>query len=223
MPGARFSLSFGVPASPPYAVTPNTSTPSRPSATSTASGRRSSRRSGQRCSRGSDQSAASATNETTSTPAAAAAKTASGIGRSARPTIPWAKTSTADESRNDDGPASSGAAGTAEGPLPRYFLQEALVLRPTGPGTGAPSARAVNVSLPVNLCFLFLQPVLETMYLLPRLPENDWFRLVSEASTPGTGWRSSCGMRMRSLWPLPVISPVIGDCTAMPEPVSDVT
>ena len=44
--------------------------------------------------RGSDQPSASATNETTNTAAAAAPNSVSGIGRSARPTIPWAKRST---------------------------------------------------------------------------------------------------------------------------------
>ena len=40
--------------------------------------------------------------------AAAAPNIASGIGRSARPTMPWAKTITAHESMNDDGPAEAG-------------------------------------------------------------------------------------------------------------------
>ena len=89
-------------------MTRSTSTPSAPSTTSAATGSRTSRRSRHSCSRGVDHSEASAANDTTSTPAAAAANTSSGIGRSARPTIPWAKTSTARESRNSEGPDDAG-------------------------------------------------------------------------------------------------------------------
>src|SRR5690349_3419805 len=49
---------------------------------------------GSAASRGRDHPSASATNDTTSTPAAAAANRVTGIGRSARPTIPCAIRST---------------------------------------------------------------------------------------------------------------------------------
>src|SRR5215218_3281899 len=64
-----------------------------PHSASTASGIRNSGRSRTRSSRGRVQPAASARNETTSTTAAAAPNSSEGIGRSALPTMPWAKTS----------------------------------------------------------------------------------------------------------------------------------
>src|SRR3954452_12634653 len=83
-----------------------------PSTTSTARGRRNSRRSRTCWSRGVDHSDASATNDSTSTTAAAAANSDLGMGRSARPTSPCAKTgagsSTRQQSKNDDGPAEAG-------------------------------------------------------------------------------------------------------------------
>src|SRR5215217_6044895 len=82
-----------------------TATPITPASTSAARGIRRRARSGGASSRGSDQPAARARKETTRTAAAAAPKSVSGIGRSALPTMPWAMTSTAGESRNDDGPA----------------------------------------------------------------------------------------------------------------------
>src|SRR5215218_2302676 len=103
--GARLSTCWPVPKSPAYAVTAKTRTPSTPRTTSTARGRRTSRRSGQACRRGRDHMPASARNDATSTTAAAAMNSPSGTGRSARPTRPWAMTSTAVESRNGDGPA----------------------------------------------------------------------------------------------------------------------
>src|SRR3954451_1140047 len=79
---------------------------------STTTGSRNSRRSRSSCSRGVDHSVASARNETTSTVAAAAANSDLGIGRSARPTSPCAKTgagsSTRVQSKNDDAPAEAG-------------------------------------------------------------------------------------------------------------------
>src|SRR5688500_5593301 len=81
-----------------------------PQRTSTAIGRRKSVRSGTVSSRGRDQPAASAGKARTSTAAAAAAKSSSGMGRSALPTMPCAKTSMgAGESRNGDDPADGGA------------------------------------------------------------------------------------------------------------------
>src|SRR5215218_1054682 len=81
-----------------------------PHSASTASGIRNSGRSRTRSSRGRVHPAASARNETTSTTAAAAPNSSEGIGRSALPTMPWAKTSMeAGECMNDDGPAVSGA------------------------------------------------------------------------------------------------------------------
>src|SRR5215218_3846075 len=78
-----------------------------PHSASTASGIRNSGRSRTRSSRGRVQPAASARNETTSTTAAAAPNSSEGIGRSALPTMPWAKTSIPLQvmSMNDDGPA----------------------------------------------------------------------------------------------------------------------
>src|SRR6185436_11587653 len=85
---------------------------------STTTGSRNSRRSRSSCRRGVDHRAASARNETTSTVAAAAANSDLGIGRSARPTSPCAKTgagsSTRRESKNDDGPAEAGPSALQE-------------------------------------------------------------------------------------------------------------
>src|SRR4051794_41838607 len=100
---------------------------------STTTGSRNSRRSRSSCSRGVDHSVASARNETTSTVAAAAANSDLGIGRSARPTSPCAKTgagsSTRPQSKNDDGPAEAGASSPSGGGLLDY-LQGAV----EGPG-----------------------------------------------------------------------------------------
>src|SRR5919108_270823 len=107
--GARFSLWLSAPASPAYTVTANTKTPTAPSSTSTASGMRNRGRAGGRSRRGRDHPAASARKEMTSTAAAATANIATGIGKSARPTIPCAKRITAKQSKNDEGPANRGA------------------------------------------------------------------------------------------------------------------
>src|SRR6476660_1590840 len=96
-----------------------------PSTTSASSGSRNRRRAPTACSRGVDHSVASATNETTSTIAAAVANSDLGIGRSARPTRPWAKTgagsSTRVQSKNDDGPAEAGPSSLQELLLTGYL------------------------------------------------------------------------------------------------------
>src|SRR3954470_1590617 len=108
---------------------------------STATGSRNIRRSRSSCSLGADHSVASARNETTSTVAAAAANSDLGIGRSARPTSPGAKTgaggSTRQQSKNDDGPAEAGPSSPS-GVVLLGYLQEAVeVPDPLGCDGGA--------------------------------------------------------------------------------------
>src|SRR3954468_12983019 len=147
---------------PAYAVTANTSTPSRPSTMSTASGRRNSARSGSPASRGRDQPRASAPHETTSTTAAAAANSDSGIGRSARPTMPCASRSTAPS-------LGGGAAPRARGrrAVRGYFL-EAAVAEAVLVGTDGWFGLGTNEIVFVNFSFLLDgQPASFTMLLPP--------------------------------------------------------
>src|SRR6476646_4897978 len=131
-----------------------------PSTTSASSGRRNSRRSRTSCRRGVDHSAASATKETTSTVAAAAANSDLGIGRSARPTRPWAKTgagsSTRVQSKNDDGPAEAGPSILQE-LLPTGYLHLAVEV-PAALGFGGWLGFGAKVSFAPKTCFLVLQP-----------------------------------------------------------------
>src|SRR3954469_312312 len=99
---------------------------------------------------------ARARNDTTSTTAAAAMNRPSGTGRSARPTRPWAMTSTAVESRNDDGPA----AGRGR----RSDLRCAGALRPAGrvhaAGDGRRHGRAVDARREVERAGQHVAPTL---------------------------------------------------------------
>ena len=78
-------------------------------------------------------------------------------------------TSTADESRNGDGPAEGGAVELQREARRRYVRQGTLTSWPSARGTGAPSTRAENTSVPPNACRRPLQPVLATSVVLPGL------------------------------------------------------
>src|SRR3954447_19054747 len=136
-------------------------TPTTPSTASAASGSRNRRRSRTSCRRGVAHSVASAMNETTSIVAAAAANSDLGIGRSARPTSPCAKTgagsSTRKQSKNDDGPAGAGPSFLQESCLCGY--EHLAVEVPDAPDFGGGEGFGANVSFAPNLCFFFLHPV----------------------------------------------------------------
>ena len=160
--GARLSCSESVPASPAYTTAAKVTTPTSPSTTSAATGSRTSRRSRGSWSRGVDHRDASATNETTSTSAAAPAKSASGIGRSARPTRPWAKTgagSTRVRSlRTTTAPPERGRQPASVLCLADYFLHFAVVVPSVEPTAGN-VAFGLKLNFTPMSCFLFLQPI----------------------------------------------------------------
>src|SRR3954469_25410909 len=181
---------------PAYAVTANTSTPSAPSTISTASGRRNSARSGSVARCGRDQPSASTPKDTTSTTAPAAANSASGIGRSAGPTMPGASRSTAPS-------LGAGAAPRTRGrPMANgYYLQlavpEAVLVR-----TGGWFGFGTNVTVFVNFSFLLDgQPVLCTT-LLPPLTHRFVVRSTRPLKVPaGYCCAGVEGIATVSVWP----------------------
>src|SRR3954471_10359007 len=134
-----------------------------PSRASTARGRRDSRRARACWGRGGDPGDASATNDSTSTTADAAANSDLGMGRSARPTRPCAKTgagsSTRPQSKNDDGPAGAGPSSLQE--WLRAGYEHFAVDVPVAPDFGGGVGFGAKVSFEPNLCFFCLHPVVE--------------------------------------------------------------
>src|SRR5919202_1367945 len=144
--GARLSACTSVPATPAHAVKAQKNTPSRPSSTSTTRGSRNSARSGKCSSRGRVQPAASATNDATSTAAAATPNSSDGMGRSARPTIPCAKTTTVSGVYERRRPRRDGADARRRGALRR-----SRALRSVLGGQRRRGGDAVVDELPVGL------------------------------------------------------------------------
>ena len=86
----KFALQTCVPANPLYSTSANSSTPTRLASQPTAAGNLNRRLLWCSCNRGFCHRVESATKDTTSTIAAVQLNSHTGIGRSARPTMPWA-------------------------------------------------------------------------------------------------------------------------------------
>ena len=142
--GARFAAVDCVPDSPAHTTIANSATPIVPARSSSTSGTRSSVRSlrSGSSSRGVCHRAASAMKEMTRTAVAAHAKTTRGIGRSSRPTKPWADAASGTSAATSAAAASATAAPvsrlTTGGPRARRAARRSGGPRPRRSPRGSP-------------------------------------------------------------------------------------
>src|SRR4051794_24969014 len=101
----------------------------------------------------------------TSTTAAATANRLTGIGRSARPTIPCAKRITNEQSKNDEGPAGAGPSRDrllrGEDYLVHFDVEVCVIF------AAFVAPLSINVRTTLNGCFFLLQPVVARSLFLP--------------------------------------------------------